>query len=219
MKLPLNFLIVFLLVILVGPIQASQWDSEYWQSLTVKNWEKGSCKLYTAFETRLNRDHSRFNYYRISENFAYQALPDLSFEAHYSFLYSKSHGASRFLNSNRLEFEMNPSLNLSKGIVWRWRNRLELIKRQGISPIRFVFRHRFMTVFSIKSGPLSSVNVYDEFHYDFSTKKITQNRFVPIELSFIVNRYLSIDLFFMIRNFFTSNQWYRSMVAGSEINF
>lgn len=219
MRRVLSFLGLFFLLS-VCVIDAAEWDAEYWQYVLLNQWEKGSCKLYALGDVRINKDISKFYYYRIAENFTYQVLPDLDLEAHYSFLYSKPRGAPRFHQSNRLEFEINPLFRFKNGITLRWRNRIQLIKGQGIPHIQFVFRHRFMTVFPIRDwGQLTSINVYDELHYHFDTNKITQNRFVPIELSFALNQHASMNIFLMIRNFINSNQWHRSIVVGSELKF
>lgn len=219
MRRVLSFLWLFFLLS-VRLIDAAEWDAEYWQYVVLNQWKKGPCKLYALGDVRINKGISKLYYCRIAENFAYQALSDLDLEVHYSFLCSKPRGAPRFHRSNRLELEINPLFRFKNGITLRWRNRLQLIKTQGIPYIQFVFRHRFMTVFPIREwGPLTSIHVYDELHYHFDTNKITQNRFVPLELSFALNRHTSMSIFLMVRNFINSNQWYRSIVTGSELKF
>lgn len=201
---------------------ASSWDFEYWQYLNWKNWEHGRCKLYTVGEMRMNKEASQFYYYRVTENFAYQALPCLDLEAHYSFVHHKSRGALHFTNTSRLEFEATSSMFLNHGIAIKWRNRIEFLKKENISNIEFVFRHRIMASIPIECcGKLTSINLYDEIFYDFNNNKITQNRFVPIEMSFTLDRHFSCEVFFMIRNFFSfsADKWYRSIVLGSQLNF
>jgi len=104
----------------------------------------------------------------------------------------------------------------------KWRNRYELIKKQHLSQLQSVFRHRVMIVFPIKNGgSFLSVNCSDEVYYDLNTHQFTQNRLIPMELTCLFNSKLSMNLFIMLRHFFSSssNQWYRSIVLGSELTF
>jgi len=70
-------------------------------------------------------------------------------------------------------------------------------------------------------GKLVAVKWGDEVYYDFDTTKFTQNRLIPLELTFALSPHTTVDLFFMIRNFFSfsSHKWYRSFVVGSEVCF
>ncbi len=200
----------------------SKTDTEYWQYINWKNWEHGPYKLYTIGEIRLNKDISRVYYYRITENFSFQAFPGLDLEAHYSYITNKSKGATQFKHTSRLELEVNPTLNFDNGISATWRNRLELLKKQRVSHIQFVVRHRALLSFPIENwGCLTSIKTYDEVFYDFDTNKFTQNRFVPFQLSFVLHRDLTINMFLMLRNFFSfsTSKWNRSIVLGTEVQF
>lgn len=207
---------------ILNPLFGANWDTEYWQYLTVKNWKSGPYQLSTSGEMRLHQDVSNVYHYRISEYFAYQALPNLDLEVHYSYIYNKPKGAMRFNHTSRLEFEINPSLSFSNGITFKWRNRLELLKKHGVSHIEFVGRHRTLLFLTVRNcGFLSSIQAYDEIHYDFKTSRITQNRFVPIELSYVFKDTVALDLFVMLRHFyiFSLVRWSRSIVLGTEIAF
>lgn len=196
-------------------LYATKWDVEYWQSLKWKNYENCQFKLYTDGQIRINKDLSRVYYYRISECVAYSVFPDLDVEAHYSFLYLKNRGATRFNNVQRMELEVNPSLPLNDCVSLRWRNRYELIKKQDSAFYRSVFRHRVLVQYKMEDYTMSAS---DEVFYDFKTHKFTQNRWMPLQINFDVKK-MNLGFFFMLRNFYTSNKWYRSVVLGSEVNF
>jgi len=201
---------------------ASSWDWEYWQYFNWTNLKCGPYKIYTIGELRLNKDISRFYYYRLTANSAYQALSWLDLEAHYSFIYNKSRGSQHFTYASRLEFEANPILRLDHGITLKWRNRFEFLRRQHNSKIQYILRHRMEATFPVKCfGRLTSIKCSDEFFYNVATNKFTQNRFIPIEMSFVLNSKISIDIFIMLRNFYSlsSDKWFRSMVFGSELKF
>lgn len=199
---------------------AGGWGKEYWQYVNWQQLEKGNHKLYFRGEARFHKDFSQFYYYRVSENYAYQALPNLALEGHYSFIHEKSLGALNFTNTHRFEFEVNPSVTFENKIQLRFRNRLELLKREDLALWRFVLRQRSMAVFPIENfGRLFAWRFSNEIFYSFESHLFNQNRFVPIELAFQISEGLEIDLFFMVRNFISSNKWRRSFVLGSDLEF
>lgn len=234
MRAQLRLLLPFCMALLSnsGSVCAHKWDLEYWLNVNWENWEKGPYRLFTNSEIRFNQDVSKFYYYRVTEGFAYQACPILDLEAHYSLIYNKSPGASQFLTTQRLEIEVNPSYRFDNGIAIKSRNRMQLIKKQKLfsrrhlqennGAVQYVFRKRLLVSFPLKNcDNISSVQIYDEVFYDFDLNKFTQNRLVPIEMTFAINRRLDCNVFFMIRNFYSlgSDQWFKSFVIGSQLNF
>lgn len=214
----------FFLIILVCRISFlnAVWDVEYWQFVNWTNWKSDPYKLYTTSELRFEEDCVSVYHYRITENFSYHALPKLNLEAHYSLIYNRSKNETRFLRRHRFEFEINPFYYFSNGISFRWRNRLELEKKQTVSHIEFFFRHRFLVVIPVDTGTkLTEIRAYNEVFYDFDNNKFSQNRFVPLELHFFFEKNNYVNAFIMIRNFFSFGQskWYRSVVMGTELGF
>lgn len=207
----MNRLVLLLLLFVGNRLFSTGWDVEYWQYLNIENGRWGSCRLYTVGEARLYHWLTRPNYYRITEAFAYQARPWLGLEAHYSFLYLKSRGTPKFHKVNRLEFEVNPSFG-----IFRWRNRLDVVKREGVSSIRLVLRSRLIASLPTTWG---SYDVFDEVFYDFEHGKWTQNRFVPIQLN--IKGCVDTSLFLAVRSrySFGANKWFNSFVLGCQFNF
>lgn len=211
---------LFFTLIFIVPLNAS-WQGEYWQNGIWTQAKNNVFRLYAVVELRANK-MSKFYHLKLGENIAYHALPNLDLELHYSYLYTKSFGASSFKNRNRLELEINPSAPISDAALVKWRNRLEWIKVQGDSKIYTVFRHRTAIIFSLENwGKLTSFRMSDEVFYDFAANKFTQNRLIPMQLSFALSKHTSLDVFFMIRRVFSFglNQWYGSYILGSEFSF
>jgi hypothetical protein len=214
--------LIFVAIFRFGCASAADWDLEYWQLVNWKNWESGPYKLYTIGEVRVHQDISKCYFYRIAENFAYRALPWLDLEAHYSFIYHKSLGATEFTRINRLELEANPFFEFEDGTLITWRNRLELLKRQNVKHIQFIFRDRITIRFPITGYKyLKAISLYDEVFYNFDHHKFYQNRFVPLMLTISLNRNVDLDAYFMIRTDYSFSlvTWYRSWVIGSVLNF
>ena len=199
---------------------ASDWDLEYWQYWNLTNWQCGKYRFYSIGEARLNRHLSKFYYMRLAGNFAYSPFTFLDLEAHYSYIHSKSRGAKNFTVKSRYELEINPVYTFQSGVELRWRNRLEMIKKQAISEMRWLFRHRLMMVFPLENcGRLKTFYMFDEVVYDFNMDKFIQNRFTPIGVHFDLGRGNSMEIFFQIRNFHSYGQWYRSFDLASQIFF
>lgn len=198
------------------------WDVEIWQYLNWTNFEKGPYLLYTQGETRLDRDFKSLYYYRLSECFAYQALSYLTLETHYSYVSVKPRGATQFVSRHRLEFEINPALTLENHLKISWRNRFEVIKKQAISKLQYVFRHRVKLSYPIENcGKLVGIGCSDEVIYDLQTHYITQNRFIPFFLDFALSKRTALEVFMMVRNLYSLSDdiWYRSIVLGSTVSF
>jgi hypothetical protein len=208
----------FLLAILLS-LDASSWDLEYWQTCDFIQWKKEPFKLYAEGEIRLNKMISPVYYYRITQGFVHRGLLKGDLEVHLSYIWSKSRGSRHFKNRTRLELEINPYVELCHGISLKWRNRLELIKHQGIRKIDYVFRHRAMIVFPIENRKLKALQMSDEIFYHFRTQKFTQNRWKVVELVFAISPQTTLNAYIMVRNFLSSLTWYRSIVLGSEFEF
>jgi hypothetical protein len=199
---------------------SSAWDVEYWQYFNIENWKSERFRLYTVAEIRANQDISQVYHYKIAEELYYQPLSNLEMGLNYNFIYSKASDSSEFDKIYRLGIEINPIYKFSKDITIKWRNRLEVIKRESTTQTGFIFRHRIQMKYPIKNrGKLVSVNCSDEIFYDCNQCMFTQNRFIPIELTYQLDRQFSISIFAMIRNFSSQGKWQRSAVIGSKLDF
>jgi hypothetical protein len=216
--------IMSLILLFFSSAAYAHWDIEYWQYLRWKNWEKGPFQIYTSGELRLDFDLSRYYYNRVSGNISYKARPYLHFEAHCSLINIKPHGTptASFISIQRYELESNPFVKWDNGVTLKWRNRMEFLKRENLPHIQHVFRHRVSVAIPVHHwGKLVSLKITDEIFYDFDINKFTQNRFIPVEMTFELNREVHFTLFCMVRNFFSlgSRKWFRSFVFGTEFGF
>lgn len=211
--------IVFILMPLMA--EGAKYDVQYWQGLEWSNWEKGRFKLYTSGQTRITHDVRHFTYYRLTENFAYRALDDLTLEIHYTYLRVKTVSATQFNTRSRIELEANPQHKFQNGIMVQWRNRMEFIKEQNRLHIQYISRQRLTVIFPIKDKlPLKQVKVANEVFYNFGEKYFNQNRFYPIMLNFEMSKAVSLDIYVLIRTHRSSSKiWHRELVFGSTLIF
>lgn len=207
-------------ILLSSTLHASSWDLEYWQFLKWTQWKKDPFQIYASAETRLNKVINPFYFYRLTQAFAVKANSYLDLETHISYIWEKSRGNKHFTNRARLELEVNPHYTFSNDVQLKWRNRLEIIKRQNMPKLEYVFRHRILLNVPLKNmGKLKFIRTSTEIFYNLSTHYFTQNRFRVIELGFAPSSKTVLNVFIMVRNFFSALKWYRSIVLGSEWEF
>lgn len=199
---------------------SSPWDVEYWQFFRGQVYQRGPHGFYLSGEYRMNQDITRPYYYRFTGNFSYQIIQQMDLEAHYSFIYSKPLGNTHFSITHRLEIEANTNRTFSNGLSFRWRNRFEFDKAQGIGKIKSVMRNRATLTFPIKNrGSWIAAGFSDEFFYGITEERITENRFVPLLTTFQFTQNVFLEPFVMIRTLFKLTGWENSFVIGSNLNF
>lgn len=211
----------FLLCILfIDVIFASGWDLEYWQRLKFDNFKTGNSTFYTSFEARFNKDASTFYYLRATEHYLYAFKSWLDLEFHYSFIHHHSRGATSFTNVHRFEFEANPHYTFNNGATLSLRNRYELEKNEHNPVWQNVMRERIRYELPLENrGALIAIGFTEELFYHFNQKRFTQNEWVPLYLTFRIGKAASIECYSMVRNFYSANKWYRSMVMGTNLEF
>lgn len=210
-----------LLLLTLAPIPLfASWDSEYWSSVTSTTFNNQKFRLYTRAQLRFNKDVSELSRMELTEGISYQATSKLNLEAHYTYIYSKSWSAKHFKSTHRLELEANPSLSVKDKLIVAFRNRIEFLKEQKISPIRYIFRQLTKVTFPLKNfGRMTSFNITNEVFYNLSTRYFSQNRFSPLGITLNLDKGLDIDISLMVRNYFSSDKWRRSIVFATELKF
>ncbi|HRD55568.1 MAG TPA: hypothetical protein PLC42_04135 [Parachlamydiaceae bacterium] len=126
-----------------------------------EQWNAFPYKFYYSGDVRWNKGMSQVSHYRMSENFVYQARPFIDLEVHYSYIYNKASDACRFNNASRFELEINPHFSLNEA-VFRFRNRMEFIKRHKEAAWQYVFRQKNFFKISCKRDLLYYVNWHEQ---------------------------------------------------------
>lgn len=195
--------------------------SEYWQQFFWTQWKNDSFALgtYAKFDTK---NHMRgLRAFQISEQLAFNVSKNFSLEVHYTYL----HGRSIVENSlwkwqHRLELEANRTFHPLGNCLIQTRNRLEIRREQYESKALFRLRQRTMFVIPIKKyRNLTSFSIYNELFYDLSTRRFTQDRICPCQLTFALSEKIELELFFLVCVFKSNAIWHRSAVLGTQLNF
>ncbi|WP_395746759.1 DUF2490 domain-containing protein [Prosthecobacter sp.] len=119
----------------------------------------------------------------------------------------------------RTELEINPHYDLTKDLRVDWRNRMEWRENQGAAAAANRTRHRMQLAWTLPRplGPLTRLFASDEVLMDLHLRRQTENRLIPLGLTFKVTDSMDIDLFYMIDSKRTKTTWTHESVLGTYL--
>jgi hypothetical protein len=100
----------------------------------------------------------------------------------------------------RPELEINPHYDLTKEVRLDWRNRMEWRENEGAPSTANRTRHRLQLAWTLPRplGPLTRIFANNEWLMDLRLQQHTENRLVPLGLTFKLTHSMDLDLFYMI---------------------
>lgn len=119
---------------------------------------------------------------------------------------------------HRAEFEVIPHLDL-----WNWgklyfRNRLELRWIEGVEDVSPRSRHRLEVVFPLKhAGPVQDLFTQFEYFYDYRKDRNSENRFVPLGVTFKLHDRVAFKAFYMWQPSQADDGWDHSHVFYTQL--
>ncbi len=118
----------------------------------------------------------------------------------------------------RPELEINPHYEL-KQVRLDWRNRMEWRENQGAPSTANRTRHRMQLAWTLPQplGPLTRLFASDECLMDLHLRRPTENRFIPLGLTFKLTDSMDLDLFYMIDSKRTKTTWKNESVLGTYL--
>lgn len=215
-----NFYLCVFLLVFFNCAFIEAYDCEYWQQFQWIQFNKKSLRFYTTGEVRIHDDVSKGNFYRISENMAYEVVKNLDLEFHYSYIYSKPKGDRFFTARSRIEFEVNPTINIFYHTLLHSRARFEIEKNHSDQELHYTYRLRCRLVYLIENNKLMrAIECSDEIFYRINTNEFRQNRFIPLGIEFKLGSKAALFTYFVVRNFISAGRWHHSIVIGSDLRF
>lgn len=210
---------IFLLLMPIS-LCAGEHLEEYWQQLSVLNWQKGPYKIDTYYEYRFFEPISRLRRLQISERFIWAYSKYLEFRFNLTLLANRGLNEKKYIFTKRLELEINPTLPLPCNYTVSMRNRLECRKVQFVNKISWITRNRLaITKFFNDKGPLTSIGMLDEIFYNYDLDKFTENRFTFLELGFRLPCSVNMLFFAMLKSNQAIGGWTQAIVLGTQFNF
>ncbi len=108
----------------------------------------------------------------------------------------------------RPELEINPHYELQQ-VRLDWRNRMEWRENQGVPSTSNRTRHRLQVAWTLPQplGPLTRIFASDECLMDLHLRRPTENRLIPLGLTFKLSNSVDLDLMYMIDSKRTKTAW------------
>lgn len=119
----------------------------------------------------------------------------------------------------RPELETNFKFDLSPYLRLENRNRLEWRQNEGTGLTTHRARHRLQAArtFPKPVGAWNRVFLSNEWLFDLHRGEWTENRLVPLGLTFKTSAHTDLDLFYMIDSTLVADSWHHESVLGTYL--
>ena len=119
----------------------------------------------------------------------------------------------------RPELEINPHYDLTKELRVDWRNRMEWRENEGAPSTFNRTRHRLQLAWTLPRplGPLTRIFANDEILMNMHLRQQTENRFIPLGLTFKLTDSMDLDVFYMIDSKRVKTHWKLESVLGTYL--
>ncbi|MBL9131619.1 MAG: DUF2490 domain-containing protein [Verrucomicrobiaceae bacterium] len=205
-----------LLVVLLLPaaLQAEEWWA--WSMLDL--WREAPWSTGVFLGNRLDVDDDAYVQI-ISPRAKYQALPWLEAGIGLSLLSIENTRTHMRYWQGRPELELNPRFNLTPCIRLDIRNRMEWRLNEGDAFTTNRTRHRLQLAWTLPQPlrPLTRVFASNEWLIDLHRRQWTENRLVPLGLTFKLTNHSDLDLFYMLLSQHGKNGWEGESVLGTYL--
>ena len=155
-----------------------------------------------------------------SPRFKYEALPWLDLGLGLSALSIQNPASGIRYSQFRPEFEIDPHLQLAPQLRLDWRNRLELRTNDDPTfPAHDRTRHRLQLGWTLPRplGPLTRLFASNEWLIDLHQHQWTENRLVPLGLTFKLTPHTDLDCFYLHLATRTHGTWQQESVLGTYL--
>ncbi len=124
-------------------------------------------------------------------------------------------GDETFFDQVRPELEFNPIIKLGEFWTLHFRNRVEIRWDRWSGEPRPRLRQRLQLTRTLQDiGPLAAFYFSNEWLEELDRGDWTENRAVPVGLTFKLTEKAAVDLFYMIRSFHLDSVWTTDHVFG-----
>jgi hypothetical protein len=207
-------LLLLLLIASALPLQADEW----WAWSMLEFYRKPP---WTAGVFLGNRaDSGDGSYVQIvSPRVKYAALPWLDLGVGLSALSIENPNTHIRYGQFRPELEINPKYDLTKSLRLEWRNRMEWRLNENAAFTTHRTRHRLQFAWTLPQpfGPLTRLFASNEWLVDLHRGQWTENRLVPLGLTFKLTPSADLDFFYMICSSRIKAEWRPESVLGTYL--
>ncbi len=198
----------------VIPARADEWWA--WSWLEVWRQEKNSAGLFLV--NRYDTDDGSI-VQLASPRFKRELLPWLDGGIGLSLLQIEDVKTGDRHLQGRPELELNPHFDLTPNLRLDWRNRMEWRWNEEEAFTTNRLRHRLQLGWTLPDsiGPWTRIFVSNEWLIDLHRSQCTENRVVPLGLSFKTGKHTDLDLFYMIVSTRKPLEWRHESVLGTYL--
>ena len=200
----LRLLLVVLLMLHTTPLLADQWWG--WTTLDMYRKPPWTGGVFLGnFADEVNGSWAQI----VSPRVKYAAAPWMEFGLGLSMLRIENIARKTYYGQLRPELEINPRCDLTQHLRLEWRNRMEWRENEGQAFTTNRSRHRFQAAYTLPRplGPLTRVFASNEWLMDLHLRQHTENRFVPLGLTFKINQATDLDVEYMIDSTRANAEW------------
>jgi hypothetical protein len=203
-----------LIWLLHSPAQADEWWAWSW----LEFWQQPgrSAGVFLA-----NREDSEDGPYTqlVSPRYKQELLPWLDSGIGLSVLNLENTVSNERHWQLRPELELNPHLELTSHLRIDWRNRMEWPWNEEESLKAGRFRHRIQLGWTLPHaiGPWTRLFVSNEWLVNVDRGQCTENRVVPLGLTFKAGKRADLDVFYMIDSIMPKETWIHESVIGTYL--
>ena len=197
---------------------ADDWQS--WNNAALRWFDGEHVSLTTAVEVRLTDDFSDATLFRAGQAAGTSLAPWLRADIAYRFTESKVASGS-YRHQHRAEFQLTPHRTLTDRVGVSFRNRVEWRWTQGAGQVNERTRHRLQFNYATPDWrPLRGLFASNEIFYDFDRGRTSENRFIPLGLSFRLHDHASLNLHYMLRSTrgASATSWSQAHVIGTGLS-
>lgn len=207
-------LLLCLLLLSALPLQADEWWA--WSMLEFYRKPPWTAGLFMG-----NRaDTEDGSYVQIvSPRVKHATLPWLDLGLGLSTLSIENPDTHHRRGQLRPELEINPKFDLTKHLRLEWRNRMEWRWNENAAFTTHRLRHRPQFAWTLPQplGPLTRVFASNEWLIDLHRAQWTENRLVPLGLTFRLSSNADLDCFYMIDSTRAKTLWKHESVLGTYL--
>lgn len=119
----------------------------------------------------------------------------------------------------RPELEIDPKFDLTKHLRLEWRNRMEWRWNEDAAFTTHRTRHRLQLGWTLPKplGPLTRIFASNEWLMDLHRSQWTENRLVPLGLTFKLSNNADLDFFYMVDSTRSHAAWKHESVLGTYL--
>ena len=201
-----------MMLVAVMPARADEWWA--WTWLEVWKREKNSAGLFLV--NRMDTEDGSI-VQLASPRFKRELLPWMDGGIGLSLLQIENLKTGDRYLQGRPELELNPHFDLTPHLRLDWRNRMEWRWNEEEAFTTNRLRHRLQLGWTLPDsiGPWTRVFASNEWLINMHRSQLTENRLVPLGLSFKAGRHADLDLFYMIVSTKTRTEWQHESVLGT----